>query len=79
VDDGILRCQVRVFAGGAYGSCGGEATHFAIVRPTSGLPGDDYAFLMCSNHASGVAEEIGLKPNHELRDHVRHLGARPAF
>jgi hypothetical protein len=34
---------------------------------------------MCSAHASGSADEIGLKANEELREHVRYLGAEPAF
>ena len=46
-----------------------------------GFPHEDYAFLMCADHAVGsvAAEEIGLKANHELREHVRFLGAEPAF
>jgi hypothetical protein len=81
MSDGILRCQVRVLIGDGYAACGAEATHFSIIRPAVRLPYDDYAFLMCDDHASGSnsAEAIGLKANDELRDYVRFLHAEPAF
>jgi hypothetical protein len=76
----ILRCQVRVLVRDSYGPCGAEAKRFEIVHiePSQPLAGD-WAILLCEKHATEDDEEIGMKPNHELREHVRFLGAEPTF
>jgi hypothetical protein len=73
----ILRCQVRTLVAGSYGPCGAEARKFQIVD----LEGQDepYSFVVCDEHANRDAEDIGLKSNDELREHIRFLGATPAF
>ena len=73
----ILRCQVRVVGGDEYGPCGAEAKAFeTVVLETPALT---VAFLVCDQHASAAAEDIGFKNNDELREHVRFFGAEPAF
>jgi hypothetical protein len=76
----ILRCQVRIFAGGSYGPCAAEATHFQIVDVEGSQPMHGrWAILLCERHATLDDEAIGHKSNSELREHVRFIDAEPTF
>jgi hypothetical protein len=39
-----------------------------------------YAYLLCDEHCSGTEEEIGMKAEHELREHIEKWHhATPTF
>jgi hypothetical protein len=72
-----LGCQVRTFEAGSYGPCGREVSRFEMRQRHE--PEENYAFVVCDRHANDSAEDIGTRTAEELRDHVRSLGAEPAF